>query len=165
MISTTVDGLVNEKIRREDVFDCVVYIVRDADLVLYVGKSEANVVDRLLSHIGEGDFGWTGTSSLGRLIKANMPESGDWQIELLTPEECLSIIEQSFAYRRGTSPDGSACVIVGETTLSDGSTFVDKIRINDVVGLESMLIVLYKPCLNVIGNQIPTPLPERYWRH
>lgn len=60
------------------------YVVRDGDTVFYVGQA-GDVVDRLYGHLGQGSWSWaTGMSELGKLIKANLPTSRDWRIELYT---------------------------------------------------------------------------------
>lgn len=61
-----------------------VYIIRDIGIVFYVGMTRKGVISRLHNH-----FGWSGNqSSLGKLVFANLPQSREWTIELLTKEEC-----------------------------------------------------------------------------
>lgn len=69
-----------------------IYVVRDGDTVFYVGQS-ASIIQRLWGHMGnEIHGGWASfghrASDLGRLIRANLPQSRDWIIDLLTLKEC-----------------------------------------------------------------------------
>ena len=58
-----------------------VYAIRDsADAVIYVGKA-TDMLERLLTHIGEGGFTWaTAPSRVGEYIKANFPAALDWKV-------------------------------------------------------------------------------------
>ncbi len=58
------------------------YLVRDGDLVFYVGQSEA-VLERLWKHILDG---YKGRSAIGRFILCNWRASLDFTIELLSSQ-------------------------------------------------------------------------------
>ena len=111
-----------------------VYVVRDGDVVFYVGQSD-DPVDRLLAHAGLGAWGHlTGTSSLGRTIEDNLPSARGWTIELWTVQECKE-------------------ALVDETTESQ--------RWDKDLAEEEM-ILRQRPYLNAIHNRGGYSLPERY---
>ena len=113
-----------------------VYVVRDGDVVFYVGQSDGPV-ERLEAHAGQGTWGFTGPSSLGRTIKDNLPSARAWTIELWTVQEC-------------------------KEALADESTRTwrwDK----DLA--EVKMIQRRRPYLNAIYNQGGYSLPERYHKN
>ena len=113
-------------------------MVRNADVIFYVGQSQ-DVRTRLLAHMGKGQWGWAqGLSSLGTLVGYNLPESLDWQIELLTPGDC------------GIEP-----------LMPGNHPFYLDTMIDTA---ERLLIARLHPCLNAIYNQNPSVLPECYKR-
>lgn len=115
-----------------------VYIVRDGDVVFYVGRS-GDPLDRLRTHMGKGAWSWcTGASQLGQFIVANWPESRDWQVELLTVADCATWI-------RALCPG-----YILERCESDVA--------------EQAAIVALHPCLNTIYNEQPSAIPKRYKR-
>ncbi len=69
-----------------------IYRFRDGNFILYVGKTERHIVERLWEHIG-----LAGQTQLTHLIEDNAPESLSWQIDLYTVEECLPFIREHFA--------------------------------------------------------------------
>jgi len=89
MIETTIGDILDGN-EPETSGHCI-YVVRDRDTVLYVGKSERNVTDRIRRHLGV--FYET---ALGRLIQDNLPESRDWLVELLTLNNCAGFVRQVF---------------------------------------------------------------------
>ena len=72
-----------------------IYIVRDGDIVLYVGKTERGVSRSVLKHCGIGADG-APPDQLGQLIIENAPESGNWQVEFLSPKNCAPYVGRSF---------------------------------------------------------------------
>lgn len=115
----------------------IVYLVRDGDLVIYVGKTTTGAGNRLLSHCGRGPWGWSsGPDNLGRLITQNSPESDPWQVDIYRVEDCLSELKTAYPY------------------------FVHF----DLDILERYLIKKYSPCLNGTYNPNPTRLPPKYYR-
>jgi hypothetical protein len=79
-----------------------VYVVRDGETVLYVGKATAGIRERWLCsrspHISVNGFGWHAYSSIGWTITEHLPQSRCWQIDLYTAEECQEIIKRHFPY-------------------------------------------------------------------
>jgi hypothetical protein len=148
MIKITITDLLNGFTEDPDAQDLhSLYLIRDGDVVFYVGKSE-NVIDRLLGHLGLGNWGWAGGSdSLVRLIEANLPQSLNWQIELLTVEDCKPYITDGLQLRDPSSAKGITLFFIWERNIKL---------------CEQCLIAHYHPCLNIIYNQHATPLPERY---
>jgi hypothetical protein len=111
------------------------YLIRDSDVVFYVGKTGQYVIDRLLGHLGKGAWSWAeGPSYLGRLVLDNLPESRDWQVDLRTIAECEPLVKEVFPSLKNF-------------TLSS----------SDPGLAERALIRHYCPCLN--GSSL---LPEKY---
>lgn len=118
----------------ENPLDCCLYVVRDGDTVFYVGSTGRGVFSRLLWHVGEGEWGRRGLSSLGDLITENAPESDLWQVDCYTLIEIKQTVERQFPGRAGYG-----------------------------VGLaEKALIRELRPCLNATYNENPSPLPQHY---
>lgn len=161
MITTTLgefsDGKLDEL---EEARNCIIYVVRDNDLILYVGISE-NVIERLHWHLGEGTFGWSSTSQIQRLFTDNMPAARDWQVELLTTDDCIGILEKITALQFEREPTG--IYLSYWRTTQDGTTVRSRQRCTKEV-MECRLIRAYRPCLNADCNPTPTPLPEKYQR-
>ena len=132
MIETTVDDLLDGNLDNLNPDMSKIYVVREGDTVFYVGQCRWDILDRLLSHFGKGNWGWAqGPSRLGELILENLPESRSWQIDFLE----LTDVAEMFPK------------FVGEWTSNSA---------------EQRLIQMYRPCLNRRGNPDPTPLPEQY---
>lgn len=159
MITTTLgefsDGKLDEL---EEARDCIIYVVRDNDLIFYVGTSE-NAIERLHWHLGEGTFGWGSTSQLERLVRDTLPVARGWQIELLTADDCVSILESMTDLRFERTSAGY--VLAHSRTATDGSSIQWRHICTREI-LECRLIQAYHPCLNSDCNPRPTPLPEKY---
>jgi len=80
------------------------YVFRDADLILYVGKTNQNVIDRIAQHLGLTYFA---DSQVGRLIEDNSPASHAWSIDLDHAERSL-ILEHSPALNVIANPQPRA---------------------------------------------------------
>ena len=65
------------------------YVVRNEADVFYVGKS-AEISMRLAQHFGLGPYP-KDASRLGRYMYVNLPESLNWQIDLLTCEDVKAL--------------------------------------------------------------------------
>lgn len=111
-----------------------IYVVREGDIVFYVGQSK-NIPQRLLQHLGISHLP-TGVSELGRLVLRNGPVSRNWQIDLMTLADCVPSVE-----RFGGYTDNGSC---------------------DPETAEAAMILAYKPCMNRALNPDPTPLPDQY---
>jgi hypothetical protein len=69
------------------------YAFRDGDLVLYVGKSEQNIIDRLEEHLG---VSFRSYSHVGKFIADNSPVSNNWYIDLRTLDDCGGLVWKYF---------------------------------------------------------------------
>lgn len=167
MIRATIGELLDGQLDGyESVNECIVYVVRDGDVVLYVGKA-VRVIERLWSHLGTGSYGWTGISQLGVLIQANLPMARRWSLELMTGEDCLSVLQECTGNKYFTGANGSGYLLVKSISLDDGVRLEQRLAATNAEELESELIRVYHPCLNSAGNLKPTPLPDHYtvpWR-
>ena len=133
MITTTVGELLDGELNDLDTMYHDLYIVRDAEIVFYVGKSR-DVIGRLLGHCGRGTWGRGQVKSqLGCFIERNLPESRDWTIKLLTEKDAHGVVQ----------------------FLSAGVWY-------DVEAAERALIGHYGPCLNVTYNEEPEAIPDKY---
>lgn len=73
----------------EDPF-CV-YVIRDGDTILYIGKARS-VGDRLLAHFGKS---WRGSNSgFGPFYAEHQDKQDDWQIDLYGLRDCQPIVMQ-----------------------------------------------------------------------
>jgi hypothetical protein len=89
MITLPLGELLNDS--TIDSGEACVYVVRDGKTVFYVGLSTRNVINRILDHCGlSAQAGLP--DSLGRLIFDNAPDSGAWQVELLTLADCSRLL-------------------------------------------------------------------------
>jgi hypothetical protein len=70
-----------------------VYIFRDDDFVLYIGKTDQNIIDRLEEHLG---LIFRDPGLIGRLVDDNAPLSYSWSIDLMTLNDCAPIIYRHF---------------------------------------------------------------------
>lgn len=66
-----------------------IYRFRDGDFVLYVGKTNREILERLYEHIGI-----EGQTQMTTLIEDNLPESLNWEIDLFTVQECIPLIKK-----------------------------------------------------------------------
>ncbi len=113
--------------------DHLIYRVREAETIFYVGLSRAGVIDRALSHLGMGPFGEVSEpSELDRFIMSQSPDSEQWVFDFLTLSDCEAIT--GYFYQ--------ACRSVGAA--------------------EQDLIEMYKPYFNRKHNPSGGKLPARY---
>src|SRR5262249_40342857 len=75
----------------------VVYIVRDGDLVLYVGATHYSAKERLLWHLHN-------RSSLGKAIIAARPLSDQWTVEMLACLDWADTLRQEAEKTKELSP-------------------------------------------------------------
>lgn len=109
-----------------------IYVVRDDEVVLYVGRS-AHPPLRMQQHLGMDSWGKS-PDLLGRLLLSNVPGVKDVRIEFYTCDECRSF-QPEWSTNNRTWRAGIA---------------------------EQAAISALRPCLNVSCNVEPTPLPERF---
>ena len=113
-------------------FRCV-YVVRDKDKNLYVGKTRNSITTRINQHCAT----YTSpkeASLLGKIINRNIPESYDWVVDVYTLEECLVAIQEKYPH-------------------------VEKVDHDEA---ELGMILIIKPTLNIMNNNRRTPLPEKF---
>jgi hypothetical protein len=67
------------------------YLIRDGEVVFYVGQS-TNPYNRFLSYMSLD--GRNGPSHTGTFLIENAPASGTWMFERYTVEECSPFVEQ-----------------------------------------------------------------------
>jgi len=65
-----------------------VYVIRDGETVFYVGRTSQGISYRVGEHLGLWGRTPGAPSEVGRLILENMPESGSWQVDLMTRRDC-----------------------------------------------------------------------------
>lgn len=85
MIKSTLRELMQGKLDNVDLSG--VYLIRDKEHVLYVGRS-IDVIERLQQHATSYV-----SSLIADLIHLNRPQSWDWQIELREPHECGEFVK------------------------------------------------------------------------
>jgi hypothetical protein len=116
-----------------DPADTRIYLVRDDQVVFYVGVLVRSILDHMLEHGGLLDNGRP-ADQLGRLILDNAPSSNGWVVDLLNLEDCEPIVrEVTPLYRRLDATRAVFC-----------------------------LTNYYRPCLGEKGNPETVELPERY---
>jgi hypothetical protein len=86
---------------------------------------------------------------IGNMIKDNLPDSLKWVMEMYTLVECVPVVQicmQSWYswYRKEIEPLN---VLLRDLLINTA---------------EQAMIEHYRPCLNVMGNRKPSPLPDRY---
>ena len=144
MIKTTIQAAVAHEIEGYAVNGILagytLYIVRDGDIVFYVGQS-TDPLYRLQAHLGL--ISQSDHSLFGIFIKANAPASYQWTYELWKPEECKPYVQ---LYRIATFP--------GRWYTMPEAFDVDE--------AEEGLIKFFHPCFNSRENIRPNRLPERY---
>ncbi len=131
MLTITIADLFDNTLPESGWGKFCVYIFRDNDFVLYVGKTENNIIDRLEAHLG---ITYRSQSLVGKLIEDNAPESHQWQIDLLTLDDCAPFIARHFPTSKET----------------------------DVRLAEQAMILEYCPPLNRESNPHARALPSAY---
>jgi len=111
-------------------FPCV-YIVRDGDKILYVGKTRKSVAERIQQHCAYYSDP-SHASQLGKFIQKNIPESYSWVVETLSIKECLISIKEGFP----------------------------NVETVNYAEAEIGMILICRPYLNIMNNTRGKPLPE-----
>jgi hypothetical protein len=131
MMTVTVADVIDDSLPESGWGSFCIYVFRDEDFVLYVGKAEQNIIDRLEDHLG---LSYRPESLVGRLVEDNAPESHKWQIDLLTLDDCKSIVAKHF-------PSAQSA---------------------DVLTIEGAVILEFRPPLNRQSNPNARSLPHKY---
>lgn len=147
MIQTTMQAILNDTITSQQLQDHYLYLVRDEEVVFYVGQV-LNPVERLESHVG---LHWRRSKSLfGKLFERYHPGSLEWRVELYRLADCADLLEQ---------------YIMPELPSYTLELYYDPARLaGSITWAERALIRHHRPCLNDRSNPNPTLLPERYKR-
>jgi hypothetical protein len=145
MIQTTI-GAILQGDPLSDIEDCCLYVVRDGPTVFYVGQTNCNAMSRLREHWGAGERPkW---DLLGKLIKANLPDSLARAVEFREPRyktEIPAIRENDLAFQ-----------FFGKCEALE---FYSQ---HDINRTERELIRELRPCLNTTYNTDPNSLPKCY---
>lgn len=94
-----------------------VYVVRDDETVLYVGKATAGIRERWLGgrpHMTVNGFGWQGWSAIGCTIAEHYPDSRTWQIDLYAKEECSAVVLKHFPYYETPTTEAAELALIQE---------------------------------------------------
>ncbi len=70
-----------------------IYVFRDGEFPLYVGKAEDNIIDRLEAHLG---LTYRSMGTVRKLVDDNLPDSLTWSIDLYSIEECIVFVQRHF---------------------------------------------------------------------
>jgi len=65
----------------------LIYVVRDENLIFYIGQSKRDVVNRFFEHLQK-------PSRLGQLIELNKPPSLKWQVDFYSLADCRPFVKQ-----------------------------------------------------------------------
>jgi len=93
-MTITVGDVINNTLPESGWAGFHIYVFRDDDFILYVGKTEQNVIDRLEEHLG---LTYRSESKVGRLVKDNAPGSHCWHIDLMTLDDCAPFVRRHFS--------------------------------------------------------------------
>lgn len=85
MIHITVGQLLAKQVT--DTLGHLIYVVRENDLVFYVGQSRRDVLTRFGEHLQK-------PSRLGKLIMLNTPSSQNWQVDFYALADCAAFVQQ-----------------------------------------------------------------------
>jgi hypothetical protein len=132
MLTITVDDVLNDKLPDSGWGKFRIYVFRDQDFILYVGKTEQNIIDRIEEHLGLSSH--REESHVGQLVVDNLPHSLEWCIDLLTLDDCEPVVQHHFAVTHNA----------------------------DVRLTEQAMIREYSPPLNRESNPNARPLPHKY---
>ena len=89
--------------------ECSIYVIKDGETFLYIGKTRQHVLDRWFGacgHMPYGDYEYRSFfSTIGRRIADNMPDSKKYTVELYSLEEAKETVraeieERNFCYDR-----------------------------------------------------------------
>lgn len=69
-----------------------IYVIRENDTVLYVGKSERSVGQRIQEHCTPRRFSGA-LDALGAFVRDTMPNSLELEVDILSVAECNTIVK------------------------------------------------------------------------
>lgn len=151
MYTTTMEIIEKTEDNIPETFKHFLYLVKDGDVVLYVGRSY-DPVDRLQQHLGiSGRYGNYSADDLGLVYFEEKPESLKWQVEIYTVDDCLPFVKKH---------------IMSYITHYTEERYLSQEGLDGAIDFaEQALIHEHRPCLNVIHNQNATRLPAHYKRN
>jgi hypothetical protein len=85
MLTVTVGAILQKEAK--NALGHLIYVVRDAALVFYVGQSRRDVVTRFWEHL-------QAPSHLGQLISLNAPASHQWSVDFYALADCAAFVPQ-----------------------------------------------------------------------
>lgn len=97
MATITLKKFLFDKFPLKSVCRANIYIVRDGKTIFYIGKSNADIIDRVKSHFGFGDRFPGCSAHLYSLMIDNIPQSGKWKIDFLTIDDCSRRLKRKFS--------------------------------------------------------------------
>ncbi len=152
MIQTNIIDMLKLQVKDYEDHLYRIYIVHEDDVIFYVGMALLPM-NRMIEHCygGRGK----GPSHLGNFIRSFAEEANNWQVDLLTLEDCKPYVDQYGTFSEGDEFWLKA--LPDQNGLRDGYWLTEAMR-----AAEGALIQHYHPCLNIAGNPNPMPLPERY---
>jgi hypothetical protein len=138
MISITIGDMLDNKVIISTSM-CHVYVIRDDNEILYVGKgSRPSAFRRLRQHLGLTYKG-AKPSPTGGVIYHNLPSSRFWQVDMLTIEDCAEYVNSYPPESYGANKNAS-------------------------IAAEESTVRCLKPYLNIVylKKEERRILPERY---
>jgi hypothetical protein len=132
--------------------DGQIYVLRDKECFLYVGKTESGIAYRWLNDFcgrlhSYRDGGWFGSDRVANLVIDMMPESLGWVLDCYSRDEAAQLFYPE--YRR----------IMMKCAGLDLDFAIDRLNL---LTIEQMAITVLRPCLNVSGNSKGNSLPDKY---
>ncbi len=85
MKTVTIADILNQKV--DSTLGHVIYLIRDNQLVFYIGQSKRDVVTRFQEHMQK-------PSKLGRIVILNQPSSLNWSVDFYTLADCRPFVRQ-----------------------------------------------------------------------
>jgi hypothetical protein len=140
MQTITIDDLLNHNADP----DGEIYVLRDGDCPLYVGKASAGIASRWVEGFGShlwraGNGRWRGNDETSNVIVRLMPHSLAWQLDCYTHDEAAK--KWMPPYIKEIQPE--------------------KLSLDKV---EQMCIAALRPCFNASFNPNPRPIPKQIER-
>ena len=85
MQTVTVQKLLHNQI--DNTLGHLIYVVRDHDLIFYIGQSKRDITARFSEHVQK-------PTRLGQLIALNRPDSFTWSVDFYTLADCRPFVAQ-----------------------------------------------------------------------
>jgi hypothetical protein len=154
MITAKVEDLLNRRLDQAETEEYPLYIVRTDEVVFYIGQGR-DVIERLWGHLGQGGFRGA-LSNLGLFIMGNLPESRNFDIVLMRPDE---VNPKYVGKILDITQDKNWELIKHLFPAPKAEVIFYKFQIDKA---EQELIKTLQPCLNITHNYNPAWLPKKY---